>query len=81
MADTFTITVPYKGEDRELTGELRVFGYSHRIVILVNEVELIFEPDEERNYRAMIYEPDLSKSKIDPQFVKAIAEELENAFR
>lgn len=81
MPESFLLTVQYKNEEKQFESELRVFGYTHKIAVNVNGIEIIFEPDEERNYRAVLTEPDLKNSKLDPQLIKTIAEELEANLR
>jgi len=81
MTETFTLTVTYRNTTREFTAELRVTGYTHRIVIMVDKQEVVFEPDEERNYRAVIYESEEKQNPPDAGLIKAIAEELEEAFK
>lgn len=77
MAEAFTLSVLYKGEQKIFDAELRVMGYTHKIAININDVELLFEPDEERNYRAFLSEADINKKQIDIQLIKLIAAELE----
>jgi hypothetical protein len=81
MTETFNISVTYNNKTREYTGELRMTGYTHRIVIVVDSQEVVFEPDEERNYRAVIYENEVKQNPPEAGLVKAIAEELEAAFK
>ena len=77
MPEHFLLSVMYKEQEWQFESELRVFGYTHKIAVNVNGTEIIFEPDEERNYRAVLPEPDLRKPKLDPKLIKTIAEELE----
>jgi len=80
MPETFVLTVQYKNQDRDFDAELRMLGYTHKIAIIVDEVEIIFEPDEERNYRAVVLED--NKQKLhDPELIKTIALELQAAFK
>lgn len=76
MADQFTLEITYKGESRSFEGELRQVGYLHKIYIQVNGMEVIFEPDEERNYRAVI-PADQDPDKMDKDLLYAIIRELE----
>lgn len=78
MAESFTLVVNYKGKEYQLDSELRVYGYTHKIAINIEREEILFEPDEERNYRAVI--PEESKIKIDIGLIQAIAKELEATF-
>ena len=78
MAESFILVVNYKGKEYQLDSELRVFGYTHKIAVNLEGGEILFEPDEERNYRAVI--PEGSKIEIDIGLIQAIAKELEAAF-
>ena len=78
MPEHFLLSVQYKGQEWQFESELNVFGYTHKISVNVNGTPIIFEPDEERNYRAVFPDPDNQKKKIDPALIRAIAEELES---
>ncbi len=80
MAESFTLVVNYKGKEYQLESELRVFGYSHKVAINLEGEEILLEPDEERNYRAVISGYEGSKIEIDIGLIQAIAKELEAAF-
>ncbi len=77
MAEDFILTVTYWGIASDYSAELRVRGFSYHIVVWVNEAEVVFEPDEERNYRAIV--PHDGNVPVD--LLKAIAEELEKQFK
>ena len=77
MAESFTLNVYYKGEEKIFDAELRVMGYTHKIAVNINDVEVLFEPDEERNYRAVVSDADINKNRIDIELIKLIAAELE----
>jgi len=77
MAEFFTLAVLYKGEERQFDSELRVTGYTHKIAVNINGTEILFEPDEERNYRAVVSDADINKNRIDIELIKLIAAELE----
>jgi hypothetical protein len=57
------------------SGELLTYGYSYKIVVLVNDIPVAFEPDEERNLRAIVSPGEMDK--IDKHLLQAIGEELE----
>ena len=63
-----------------MEGELRIFGYTHKIAINFEGREILFEPDEERNYRAVMPRYDGSMAEIDIELVQAISKELAAAF-
>ena len=77
MGEAFTLTVFYKGEQKILDAELRVMGYTHKIAVNINDLEVLFEPDEERNYRAVVSDTDINRKQIDVELIKLIAAELE----
>jgi len=81
MPESFLLSVQYKNEEKQFESELRVFGYTHKIAVNVNGIEIIFEPDEERNYRAVLTEPEINKKKIDIELLRLITEELESSFK
>lgn len=78
MEEAFDIDVVHKGKEFHFHARFLKYGYSYRIVVEVNGHEVIFEPDEERNFRARM-EPHSGESKpqIDLELVKLIGEELE----
>ena len=81
MPDSFTLNVTYKNQDLSFPAELRVFGYTHKIAVTVNDTLVLFEPDEERNYRAVVAEEELKKKHIEEGLLKAIVDELEEALK
>jgi hypothetical protein len=80
MAEPFTLVVSYKGKEYHFDSELRVYGYIHKIAINIEGEEMLFEPDEERNYRAVSPDYEGSKAKIDIGLIQAITKELDAAF-
>jgi hypothetical protein len=79
MDDGFEIPVTWKGKDLSFPAQLQQFGFSHRIVVDIDGVELRLEPDEERNYRAVVVDPDQAKAlKLDPGLIGAIVEVVES---
>jgi len=72
--DTFTITVEHKGKEYQINGELLQLGYTYKIHLDVEGIPVVLEPDEERNYRAVVAEEYLNK--ISPALLKLIVEEL-----
>lgn len=61
MYDPFELPVSYKGEELLFPAELKQIGYTHAIVVDVYGQEVLFEPDEERNYRAVVKAEKLNK--------------------
>ncbi len=55
-------------------------GYLHKITVMIDDVEVIFEPDEERNYRAISADVE-KRNSIDPALVAAVVLALEENFK
>ncbi|RYG01630.1 MAG: hypothetical protein EOO02_12325 [Chitinophagaceae bacterium] len=70
MNDLLELTVEY--ENRTLTFPLEMYryGYTHRMKVIMEEVTVIFEPDEEGKYRAII--EDLDPGKIPSKGLLAV---------
>jgi hypothetical protein len=77
MDDVLKIPVEYKGEELEFEARFIPYGYIHRIVVSVEGVKVYFEPDEERQYRAILSD-EANKKGIVPnvELIKVIAEVL-----
>lgn len=80
IGEAFELPVQFKGHERLLPARLVRFGYSYRIYVQAGDAEILFEPDEERNFRAMV-EDAVARDKIDVELIRAIVEALENNFR
>ncbi|WP_462264401.1 hypothetical protein [Mucilaginibacter sp.] len=78
MDDEFLLPVSFKGEALELETRLLPWGYTYRFEVQVNGLPVQFEPDEERNYRALVA-PEQAEgkgSKLSVALLQAIAEGL-----
>ena len=78
MTEPFLLTVPYKGAEKEIEVQLQVTGYTHRFrADMGNGLEVLFEPDEERQYRAIIPPEQADRAgSLDPALLQAVAETL-----
>ncbi|PRY54519.1 hypothetical protein B0I27_102286 [Arcticibacter pallidicorallinus] len=77
MDEPFLIPVSYLGKDLEYEGRLHIMGYLHKIEINIDGIPVIFEPDEERNYRALVSHEQINKSKqLSAGLLQAIAMRL-----
>jgi hypothetical protein len=81
MAEKFSLQIHYKNKDLGLPAELRVTGYTHKIAVSIGDVEVIFEPDEERNYRVVAADPLNTTTAIEPALLKLIVDELEKGLK
>lgn len=81
MMDLFELPVEYNGKEFLFPAELLPMGFTHKIKVTIDGTEILFEPDEERNYRAMIN--DLEKfnhSNIDKLLLQEICKTLDELF-
>jgi len=77
MEDSFVIDVAIGGKEYNVEVRLISTGYMHRFIAMINDTEVIYEPDEERNYRAIVNEAAISKLRdADKELIKAVAERL-----
>ena len=78
MDDTIEILVNYKNKELIFEAKFLQFGYSYKFEIDVNGTTVFFEPDEERNFRAIL-DPliEIRHNKIDLELIQAIAESLQ----
>jgi hypothetical protein len=53
MADTFQLPIEDNGEEKEYPAKILRFGFTHKVEVTIDGVVVTFEPDEEKNYRAV----------------------------
>jgi hypothetical protein len=77
MTETFDLPVDYKNEELCFKSKLMKWGYTHRFEVQINGDTIFFEPDEEKNYRAMT-DPNnfIVTNVIDVELLKQIATTL-----
>ena len=78
MPESFELAVQFGDKTVLLPAELQKWGYSHRIVVTLAKQAIVFEPDEEGSYRALIAD---GEKPPDLEMIKAIAESIESVFR
>ena len=77
--DSFDLPVEYGGREILLPGKLVQMGYTYKIFIQTENGEITFEPDEERNLRAIVnYD---GGKEIPVSLVQAIGAALEKQLR
>ncbi|MEP6514303.1 MAG: hypothetical protein ABJA79_10555 [Parafilimonas sp.] len=82
MQEEFELLVDYNGHEYLFKATLNVYGYTHKIMVDVNGQPIIFEPDEERNYRAVLDYDDINNGKkFDIDLLKKIAESIEEILK
>jgi hypothetical protein len=76
MDDDFDITVTFGGREWHFPARLLNYGYSYKIEVDIEDDKVLFEPDEERNWRALISFDDAlanGNKKMNVELLKAIA--------
>ncbi len=80
MEDPIDLPVSYNNQTLIFKAWLITTGYTHKFKVLVNEQELLFEPDEERNYRVLV-EADAVKTPPTNDLLAAIVKTIEDLVR
>ena len=80
MNEPFDIIVHHRGKDLSFNARLMAYGYSYRFLVSVDNQEVIFEPDEERKYRALLdpIHRTMGEKELDIHLLRSIGETLEN---
>ena len=73
MDDELKLPVNYNGEEREYPFRVIPQGFATRFAVLVNDVEVIFERDDQGDFRAMIYNDAEKHALFEPELLKSIA--------
>jgi hypothetical protein len=78
MTDDFNLIVEYKGEVKGFPAQLVIQGYTHKFKVVVDGIEIFFEPDEEGSYRAvkMPWQDQKQLEKVNRDLLKAIQEKI-----
>jgi len=78
MDERFLLEVTYQGELLKYDAELRSAGYVHKIAVDVDGVTVIFEPDEEGSYRALVTPEQLEdkNTRLEYGLLQVIAAQL-----
>jgi len=78
MDEPFSIMVIYLALEYRFEARLAIMGYTHKFYVMINGMEVIYEPDEERNYRAIMN--DIGQGAIkdsDIELIKAVGDKIE----
>ena len=76
MDDAFELPVRYRNQDLNYPGYFKRRGYSYRIEMQIDGFVIYFEPDEERNWRAIMDTSPNNHSPIPGDKIQAIIEAL-----
>lgn len=83
MSDEFTLSILHKGEQKDYPARLLLQGYTYKIRVTVDGMEVYFEPDEEGSLRVVkMPEQDEKKlEKIDKGLLQELKEKIEEVVR
>jgi hypothetical protein len=82
MDEAFELPVFFNNAELSFPARLLDYGYSHKLEVDIDGTKLLFESDEERNWRALIaYEELNANNKISVDLLKAIASSIEEIIK
>jgi hypothetical protein len=71
------VPVTYKNQELIFYAKFIQFGYSYKFEVDVNDIKVLFEPDKERNFRAIVdIVIEQGNHAIDKELIQLIAESL-----
>jgi hypothetical protein len=82
MEEEFELPVLFNNKELSFTARLLKYGYSFKLEVDIEETKVLFELDEDRNWRALIsYEDLMANKKISIDLLKAIALSIDNVMK
>lgn len=82
MEEDFELPVHYNNKELLFPTRLLNYGYSYKLEVTIDGDPVLFEPDEERNWRAVWTEADkFSNKKITIELLEAVTASLNNYLR
>lgn len=76
--DEFELPVALNGKEFNFPARLLKYGYSYKLEVNIDGDKILFEPDEERNWRALVaYEDINNNKKINVELLKAVVASIE----
>jgi len=77
--DEFEIPITYKGLDRVFFATVLHLGYTYKIQVEVDGIPVLFEPDENRQFRAVLANPEIDHTRSpDNELIKIISQTLDS---
>ena len=77
MEHFFELPVVYNNEQLSYRARLVTFGYTYKFYVVIDGKEIIFEKDDEMNYRAVNYSPD-QHINIKKELLEAVIDSLQD---
>ncbi len=82
MPESFELPVDFEGKEFSFPAELITTGFTHKIKVTAEGIDIFFEPDEEKNYRATVTDIDRDKAgRLNKGLLQAISETLHELFK
>ena len=82
MDEQFELPVFFNNAELSFPTRLLNYGYSYKLEVDMDGTKLLFEPDEERNWRALIaYEELDANKKLSVDLLKAVASSIEEIMK
>ena len=82
MDEGFELPVSFNKKELNFPVRLLNYGYSYKLEVDIDGDKILFEPDEERNWRALVaYEEINTNKKINIELLKAIALSIEEIMK
>lgn len=82
MDEQFELPVFFNNTELSFPTRLLNYGYSYKLEVDMDGTKLLFEPDEERNWRALIaYEELNANKKISVDLLKAVTSSIEEIMK
>ena len=73
------LPITYKGEELEFPLQIVPMGFTYKFIVTVGDAKLIYEKDDEGEYRAMLADPNVFTGKMpDRELLIAINEVLQS---
>ena len=79
MEEPFVLEVEHNGQPLQFETRMMRLGYTYKFSVMVDEIEILFERDEEGGFRAIVPEGVDPKNRrgIDPSLLKSIADTIQ----
>jgi hypothetical protein len=80
LDEPFILEVEHNGRQLQLETRFMRLGYTYKFAVVVDEIEILFERDEEGGLRAVLPDgfDETSKRRIDPSLLVSIAETIKS---
>jgi hypothetical protein len=82
MEEAFELPVVFNNTEHHFPTRLLNYGYSYKLEVDIEGTKVLFEPDEERNWRALIAPEEINANKkITAALLEAIASSIEEILK